>query len=40
MALRTLMMVLAVLAGYLLWGTPRCTGALPGDKCQIGGRHD
>jgi hypothetical protein len=29
---------ISVLAAYLLWHAPRCTGALPSDRCQIGGR--
>jgi hypothetical protein len=30
--------VIVMLAGYLLWHAPRCTGPTQADRCSIGGR--
>jgi hypothetical protein len=34
-----LLAILAILAGYLLWHAPRCTGPTQDDRCQLAGSH-
>jgi hypothetical protein len=29
--------IIALIAAYLLWHAPRCTGPTPADRCQLAG---